>query len=104
MDKKLLINLCFSEKKKHIAIEDYFLWLQVHEYISSSLMVKLPLLFYRKTSDSLTPYKWKIFLKKLLLFSEYSFINKRPKFYKVKILFVYIKNSALSGWLKKDEK
>tara|TARA_B110000008_G_scaffold279902_1_gene329471 strand:+ start:242 stop:1060 length:819 start_codon:yes stop_codon:yes gene_type:complete len=103
VDKKLLIDLCFSEKKKHIAIEDYFLWLQVHEYISSSLMVKLPLLFYRKTSGSLTPHKWKIFFQKILLFSEYTFIKKRPKFYKVKILLVYIKNSALNSWLKKDE-
>jgi len=96
IDKKLVKNLSFSEDKKYIAIEDYLLWLQIHENLSFSYFVNLPLLYYRKSSNSLTPLKTKIFIQKVLLFSLYKFSKKQSFLFRIKILIKYIMQSFFS--------
>tara|TARA_B100000795_G_C22792976_1_gene437856 strand:+ start:265 stop:1077 length:813 start_codon:yes stop_codon:yes gene_type:complete len=99
VEKKLLNDFRFSEYKKHVAIEDYLLWLQLHESLNFSLIINFPLLFYRKSNDSLTPAKGKIFMQKILLYSQYSFSRKKPFFFRVMVIFTYIMKSIFKIFL-----
>ncbi len=89
IDKDLLDAFSFNEKKMYIAIEDYGLWLRIHEQIGYSYLIKAPLLYYRKSIHSLTPSKIKIFAKKIMLFSTYKFIDGSGLFFKVMLIFKY---------------
>jgi teichuronic acid biosynthesis glycosyltransferase TuaG len=89
VDKNLLDIFFFNEKKMYIAIEDYELWLRIHEQIYCSFLIKTPLLYYRKSDQSLTPSMAKVFVKKIMLFSAYKFINSSGLFFKAALIFKY---------------
>tara|TARA_B100000795_G_scaffold264637_1_gene245358 strand:+ start:1128 stop:1940 length:813 start_codon:yes stop_codon:yes gene_type:complete len=96
IDQKLLKNLRFNEDKKYVAIEDYLLWLQIHEVIDYSYLINLPLLYYRKSSDSLSPANSKIFIQKIWMFSLYKFFNKQHFFFRIQLIISYITKSLIS--------
>lgn len=86
----ILIGRRFNCTKKYISIEDHDLWLRLHETIEKSAFVKLPLLFYRNSSDCLTEGAVKKVLRRLFLYIDYRTMDDRKLRSRYKLYAEYI--------------
>lgn len=71
LNRSLIGEFRFEENIKYKAIEDYNLWLRLHQRIPYSIKLKAPLLFYRKTSSGISKSKLAMLKKNYMMYSEY---------------------------------
>lgn len=71
LKRSLIDGLRFKEDTRYKAIEDYHLWLRIHQRIPYSIKLKIPLLFYRKSCSSISKSKLLMLKKNYMMYSEY---------------------------------
>ena len=102
IDKKILHTNMFNKSKVYVAIEDYELWLRIHNIINYSYFINIPLLYYRKSNNSLTPSRVRIFIKKIFLYYNFSsYNNTRPAVLRI---LMYVNRLFLDAVVKKINK
>lgn len=77
LDKSLLSQCLFNEDKRYKAIEDYDLWLRIHQIIPCSIKLNHPLLFYRRSQNGISKGKLDMLKKNYMLYNEYK-LNGAP--------------------------
>lgn len=77
LNRDLINGFRFEEDIRYKAIEDYNLWLRLHQKIPYSIKLKAPLLFYRKSGSGISKSKFSMFKKNYMMYSEYR-VNDNP--------------------------
>lgn len=90
LSRDIIIGYSFKEGKEYIAVEDYYLWLKLHENIKYSYKLKKPLLYYRVSSDSITPHPFRSVRQKLKLYLKYDFNEKISIFGRLRLVTNYL--------------
>jgi len=77
VNRSLLADNSFNQKVEYIGVEDYLLWLKLHQSppIKSGIL-ESPLVFYRLRRDSISASKLMMAKKIFYLLSQYSFLGK----------------------------
>jgi teichuronic acid biosynthesis glycosyltransferase TuaG len=77
LKRSLISEFQFQEDMRYKAIEDYDLWLRLHQRIPYSIKIKVPLLFYRKSNSGISKKKYSMLKKNYMMYSEYR-VNGNP--------------------------
>jgi glycosyltransferase involved in cell wall biosynthesis len=91
IERSLLENERFIDDVRYKAIEDYHLWLRLHQKIPFSIKLNVPLLFYRRSDSGISKSKISMFKKNHMLYSEYYFDGRplKVKIYMYLISYIY---------------
>jgi glycosyltransferase involved in cell wall biosynthesis len=84
----------FNETPGYRAIEDYHLWLMLHQHrVAQSYQLLAPLVGYRVSATGISRSKWEMLRKNYVLYSEYEFAGHRLGWKKYYFLSTYIARS-----------
>lgn len=91
LDKSLLSELRFNEDARYNAVEDYHLWLRIHEKIDKSVKIVSPVLLnYRENENGISRSKLKQVKKVWMVLREYRFLSgDKMGIFKRSYLFLY---------------
>ena len=106
LEKRLLNGEKFNEDCSYVAVEDYEMWLRIHQsLIESSLKIDLPLLFYRVSEDGISSQKFKMIKKINNLLANYEVEGKSlgflKNYYMLKYIYTSLKDRVLNKVLGK---